>query len=267
LPALNPDNRAIDKASARDCARALTPSRQVLALLGFAVVICTACASYTTVPQEERLNLERDLTGKRRDKFLRLSFYVTPFFGDASKKLLTAVPPEEVRLLEQPGGEPINPGPVERVLPAGARVRITKVEFPTSWAVAERLIYTPRTQPWIYLQAEGRSDDLPLILVLRPQIRSSQEFVAEIERYLSDADLTPTLSRWSDVVQKGVRTKTAMIDMPAEALEMAWGYPEKKQISFADAVKNEEWTYPGERRRAYLADGRVVQLESGKAER
>ncbi len=264
---MNPDKQAIHEASAQESAREFASSRRVLAYLGFAALLWSACASYTTVPQEDRLNLERDLTGKRRDKFLRLSFYVTPFFGDASKKLITAVPPDEVRLLEQPSGEPINPGPVETILPAGTRVRLTRVEFPTSWVVAERLIYTPRTQPWIYLQAEGRRKEGPLILVLRPQIRSSQEFVAEIERYLSDADLTPTLARWSDVVQQAVRTKSAILDMPAEALEMAWGYPEKKQISFVDAVKNEEWRYPGDLRRAYLADARVVRLDTGKAER
>jgi hypothetical protein len=219
------------------------------------------------MPQEDRVSLARDLTGKRRDKFLRLSYYVTPFFGDASKKLLTAVPPEEVRLLEQPSGVPINPGPVEAILPAGTRVRITKVEFPTSRALAERLIYTPRTQPWIYLQAEGRRDAAPLILVLRQQIGSSQEFVAELERYLSNANLDPTFSRWSDVVQQAVRGKTAIIDMPADALEMAWGYPDRKQISFIDSARNEEWFYPAEQRRAFLINGRLVRLETGKAER
>ncbi len=230
-------------------------------------VLGSACASYTTIPQEERINLTRDLTGRRSDKFLRLSFYVTPFFGDASKKLITPVPPDEVRLLEQPNGKPIEPGPVESIFPAGTRVRITKVEFPTSFAVAERILYTPRTLPWIYLRAAAGRDEAPLILVLKPQMGSSGEFLAELERYLSNADLAPTYARWSDVIQQAVRTKTAIIDMPADALEMAWGYPERKQLSFADSVKNEEWVYPGDRRRAYLADGRVVRLETGKVAR
>lgn len=230
-------------------------------------LLAAACASYATLPQEDRMALTRDLTGRRSDKFLRLSFYVSPFFGDTSKKLLSPVPPDEVRLLKQPSGEAIEPGPVERILPAGARVRITKVEFPTAVALPERPPYTPRTLPWIYLRALAEPEQVPLILVLRPEIRSSEEFLAELDRYLSDTDLDATYARWSQVVQHAVRTKTAVIDMPAEALEMAWGYPDRKQISFADSAKHEEWVYSGERRKAYLADGRVVRLEPGKAAR
>ncbi len=229
-------------------------------------LLAAACASYATVPQEDRMALVRDLTGRRSDKFVRLSFYVSPFFGDASKKLISPLPPEEVRLLQRPSGEAIEPGPAERILPAGARVRITKVEFPTAVALSERPLYTPRTLPWIYLRALGEPEQVPLILVLRPEIRSSEEFLAELERYFSDTDLNATYARWSEVVQQAVRTKAAVIDMPAEALEMAWGYPDRKQISFANSVKHEEWVY-GERRKAYLADGRVVRLEPGKAAR
>jgi hypothetical protein len=236
----------------------------LLPILGCLVLGVIGCASYPTLPQEDRGALSRQLTSRQRDRFLRLSFYVTPFFGDATKKLLTPAPPEDVRLLEQPNGEAINPGPVEAILPAGTRVEITKVEFPTAWSVAERLLYTPRTQPWIYLQTARRGDTAPLILVLRAQIRSSEEFIAELERYLSQQDVSPSLARWSDVVQQAIRTKTAIIDMPAEALEMAWGYPERKRISFVDSAKNEEWIYVGDRRRAFLSDGRVVRLETGK---
>ena len=230
-------------------------------------LLAAACASYATVPQEDRMTLARDLTGRRSDKFLRLSFYVSPFFGDTSKKLLSPVPPDEVRLLKQPSGEAVEPGPVERILPAGARVRITKVEFPNAVALAERPPYTPRTLPWIYMHALGELEQVPLILVLRAGIQSSEEFLAELDRYLSDTDLDATYARWSQVVQQAVRTKTAVIDMPAEALEMAWGYPERKQISFANSEKREEWIYAGERRKAYLADGRVVRLEPGRAAR
>jgi len=232
-----------------------------------AAALASGCATYTHLPLEDRGNLERDLTGRHSEKFLRLSYYVTPFFGDASKKLLTPVPPEEVRLLNQPSGAPIHPGPVERILPAGTRVRILKVEFPTTWAMAERILYTPRTQPWIYLEAATQPEGLPLILVLRQGIDSSEEFVAELERYLSNLDPAPIISRWSETVRQAVRTKNAVVDMPAEALEMAWGYPDVKRISFSDSVKNEQWTYPDGQRVAYLADGRVARLESGNKER
>ncbi len=248
------------------------PHRGRLPGAALAPVICgaliaSACASYETLPLEDRRIVARDLTARHADKFLRLSFYVTPFYGDGSKKLLTTVPPEDVQLIKGPSGELINPGPVETILRAGTRIRISKIEFPTAFAVAERPLNTPRTQPWIYLHPVGRPNGAPLILVLRPEIRASEEFEAEVERYLSNADPSLTLSRWPEIVQQAVRAKTAIIDMPAEALEMAWGYPEKKEVSFVDAVKNEQWLYSGERRQAHLVDGRIVRLETGKAER
>lgn len=227
-------------------------------LIACVLALSSACASQVLIPVEDRAGLERDLTGRDRDKFLRLSFYVTPFFGDASKRLLTAVPPDEVRMLDQPSGEPVLPGPVQRVLPAGTRARIAKVEFATPFAITERIPYTPRTQPWVFLEVEGEPRGAPLVLVLRQQLRTQAEFLAELERYLVSDDPAQKMAAWTDTVREAVRTKHAVVDMPAEALEMAWGYPERKRIRFEDAAKQEEWLYPGRKRVAHLSEGRVV---------
>jgi hypothetical protein len=231
-------------------------------ILGAALLL-GGCATYTKLPPEERATLERDLTGRSRAKFLRLSYYVVPFFGDASKRLLTAVPPDEVRLLNHPNGTPVNPGQVEKILPAGTRARITQVEFPTSWVMTERVPYTPRTQPWVYLEVEGEPSGLPYVLVLRPQLDSPDDFRAELGRFLADEDLAPTLQGWSEAVREAVRTKMAVTEMPADALEMAWGYPELKRISLEGETRTELWVYPDRRRVAHLSDGRLVRAEVG----
>ena len=223
--------------------------------------LAAGCASYTQIAPQERSEIERGLTGPEREKFFKLSYYVTPFFGDASKKLLTHVPPEEVRLLNHPNGEPVNPGQVEKVIPAGRKVRILRVEFATSWAVTERLLYTPRTQPWVYLEVADEPRTHPFILVLRPKLASRDEFLAELGRFLADRDPQPLLDGFSESVREAIRKKTAVTDMPSEALEMAWGYPEIKRI---DAPNHREtWVYPGRRRIAYLVDGRLERTETG----
>lgn len=236
----------------------------LLLLASFATA--TGCTSHTALSTEERVRLERELASSGRARYLRLSFYVTPFFRDASKKLLTAVPPEEVRLLEDTGGEPVSPGPVERILPAGTRVHVLKTELPTAFVVAERILFTPRTQPWVYLKVDGEPEGPPLILVLRPQIKSAQEFLAEMERSLAEQDPSRTMEAWPEAVRAAVRNKTAVTDMPAEALEMAWGPPELKRISFEGSVRREDWVYPGGKRRAQLSDGRVTQFDAPKAQ-
>ena len=235
-----------------------------LRLLALALLQLSACASYTALAPADRELLERELTARDGTAYLRLSYYVTPFFGDASKKLLTPVLPEQVRLLESPSGDPISPGPVEKTLPAGRRVRVLKVEFPTSWAVTERMVYTPRTQPWVFLAAEGEKNELPFVMVLRPQLRTPDEVRQELARYLSSEDLRPQLERLTGPVLEAVQRKDVVADMPAEALEMAWGYPEVKKLSFEGQARRELWRWPGGTRSATLVDGRVTEFTGAR---
>lgn len=230
-------------------------------------LLLPGCATYTLLSPEERSTLQRTLTGKDSDKYLRLSYFVTPFFGDGTKKLLTGVLPDQVRLLEQPDGTSISPGPAEKILTAGTPVRIIKVEFPTVWALTERVLYTPRIQPWVYLDVVGEPTTYPFILVLRPQIKTQEEFLAELERYLSNHDLTSLLASWPEPVRAAIKEKNAILDMPADALEMAWGYPEIKRITYEGQNKREEWIYPGARRSAQISEGRVLTLQDRDRER
>lgn len=228
-----------------------------LALAGLA-----GCASYTKMAPDDRARVEREMTGHDSEKFLKLSYYVTPFFGDASKKLLTAVPPEEVLLLNNPDGTPVNPGKIEKIIPAGRKVRILKVEFPTSFVVVERIPYTPRNQPWVYLEVEGELKAQTYILPMAPGIETRERFVSEVGRYLCDQDPAPQMQSWSDGVRDAVRTKSAVSDMPTEALEMAWGYPELiRKDREGDALK-ELWVYPGNKRIAHVLDGHLVSTET-----
>jgi hypothetical protein len=224
----------------------------------------SSCASYNQLSPEERAAIERDVVRGDQPRFLRVSFYLTPFFGDASKRFLTPLPPDEVHLLEHPNGEPVNPGPVEKMLPAGTPARILKVEFPTAWVIAERIVYTPRHHPWVFLEVDGEPKDKPFIVVLRPQLKSHQEFVSELERFVSTQDPKVLLEQFSEPVREAIKTKNALVDMPADALEMAWGYPERKNVTYDQSVREEKWLYPGQKRVAYLNDGRVVRVESGR---
>ena len=233
-------------------------------LVAAVALSAAACRSHTQIPESDRATLERDLTGRESERFLRLSYFVTPFFGDASKLLLSHVPPEELRLLEHPDGTPVNPGPQQGIVPAGSRVRITKVEFPTAWVVTERIPYTPRTQPWVYLEIEGQQRDRPYVLVLRQGIETNEQFLSELERYLVKADPTAKLAAWPAEVQEAVRTKRAVNGMPQEALEMAWGYPEVVRREREDGTVRETWTYPGRTRVAYLVDGALERTEVAK---
>ena len=237
-----------------------------LRLSPLAVLLFTAltagCGSYTRMPPEARASLDRALTGPEAVQYLRVSGNVTPFFGDASKRLLTPYAPEDVRLLDDTKGQPINPGAVERILPVGTKLRITRVEFPTSWVVAERVLYSPRTWPWVYLAEEGAAPGAPpLVLVLPPNLERPEDFRTELEKYLAPRELTAQLDALPPAVKEAVREKRLVANMSMDAVRMAWGPPERVLRTLEGTAKNEEWTYPGGRRKAFLTDGRLARAE------
>jgi hypothetical protein len=224
------------------------------------VLLAAGCKSHTQIAPNDRTAIEQALTGPESNRFLRLSLYVTPFFGDASRRLLTPYPPRDVRLLNDTKGQPIEPGPIEATLVAGTKARIRKVEFPTAWVVAERILYSPRTWPWVYVDVEGAPAGPPLVLVLPPHFKTREEFLAEVDRYLVSQDPAAQLAAFPEPVREAIRQKKPLTDMPAEALEMAWGYPETVRRTMEGTLRNEEWIYPSGRR-AFLTDGRLVRVE------
>lgn len=220
------------------------------------IALCSCATAQVAVPPTQVAELERNLNGDRR--FLRVSMFLTPFYGDTTKRLLTPVSPELVRLLDGTNGKPLNPGPAERTFPAGTPVRIEKVEFPSAWVMTERVLYTPRTLVWVYVDLPGQPKNAPAaVLVLRPGLRSDQEFMAELERHLTREDQAKRLESFSDSVREAIRTKGAVVEMPAEALEMAWGFPESKKIELVDNQRKETWRWGDGARTATLIDGRL----------
>ncbi|MFY2562744.1 hypothetical protein ACN469_34445 [Corallococcus terminator] len=236
-------------------------SLSLLVLAAFAV----GCGNYTRMAPDARTSLQRTLTGPEAEQYLRVSGNVTPFFGDGSKRLLTPYAPDDVRLLDDSKGKPINPGAVERTLPAGTKLRITKVEFPTAWVVAERVLYTPRTWPWVYLAEDGKPDAPPLVLVLPPNLEQPNDFRAEVEKYLTPQNPKAQLEALAPPVRDAVREKRLVANMSADAVRMAWGPPELVRRTLEGTAKNEEWTYPGGRRKAFITDGRLARAEEAGA--
>ena len=218
----------------------------------------------TALSPAERGAIEKEVRETGTDRYLAVSFYVTPFFGDASKKLLTAVPPEEVLLLNQPTGAPVSPGKIEKILPVGTRVRILKIEFPTAWVLTERIPYTPRHLPWVYVQVltEPPQGALPYIFPVQGETGSSSRILTEVDRWISKSDPTAGMTTWPDQLRNAVRAKETVPEMPAEALAMALGYPDRIRVHFEGRVRWEDWYYPGGKRVALVADGKFMEFQS-----
>ena len=168
-----------------------------------------------------------------------------------------ALPPGEVDLVESASHQPIPPPPAERVLAPGTPVRLRRVEFPTGWLIAQRVVMTPRYHPWAYLEVGG--DARPHVVVLSQTAASAEDLRGELDRLLTRDDPSSTFAGLPEEQRQAILRKEPLEGMGARALEMAWGLPEKKRID--RPAGTEEWVWPGGKRRAYLRDERLERFE------
>src|SRR5262249_49804231 len=148
--------------------------KQRFRLACLAVLVGFGCATHGILPPEDREALRNELLLNDGAPFLRLSYYVTGVYGDSTRRLLTPLAPAEVPFVYGTSGDS-SPGQVEKILPVGTRMRILRVEFPTTWVVAVRLPGTPRNLIWIYLTPEEQPTLVPLVLVIPSMVQSKEE--------------------------------------------------------------------------------------------
>lgn len=229
----------------------------VVFLLGWA-----GCAGHTRVPDEDRSRLGRELPG--RTFYLRHAMYVGDFWNDPHKAFLSDGVPGEIPFLADLEGKPIDPGPARAIVPAGTRVRVVRLELPTSWAVTTRGPLTPRYHPWLLLEVAG----LPLkptpTMVLRPDLDSAARVEEELDRFLTPDDPAPVLAALAPEVLRAVQEKRLVEGMGAPEVAMAWGYPERKKLAPSPSGRREEWIWPGGKRRAVLVEGKGLVEWTGE---
>lgn len=227
-----------------------------VALLALAASVLTLSCLKTSMqlPAADEYRARKEAQGQSR--FLRVALNAGPLWGDTDKVYLTDLPTSEVDLVELPGGKPIPPPAFEKVLPPGTPVRVQQIEFPDTFVVAQRVLVTPRLNPWVYLQVEG--DPRTFILVLPQEMKNLEDVRAELERYLSQDDVRPAFAAFPYEIREAILHKEARAGMSSRALEMAWGLPERKHVD--RPASTEEWIWANGKRRAYLRDDVVENL-------
>lgn len=218
--------------------------------------LAAGCASTSLLPDEDRVGLARDLEGKTLH--LRASNHVMPFFTDSTRRLISPLPPDSIELLVDPSGHPILPGAPEDLLALGSKVRVEKVEFPTSLVVTRRPLYSPRTVPWLYLSVIGQPKSRPYVAVLRQGIKTREEFLSAVDQILCEKDPTPALDEYPPELRAAIREKRLEPGMDTHAATLAWGRPESIRQEWVEGVKSEVWTWPLGKRSATFRDGKLV---------
>jgi len=219
------------------------------------VLAASGCYPRASVPDTERQKSSRELEGQQR--FAKVALYVGPFFGDATRLLASDQPLDELDLLQNGAGETIAPPRAERILAPGTPLRIEKVEFPTGWIIARRVVMTPRYHPWVFLSLQG--EPRPAVLVLPQTLATAEDVRVELERYLGGSESAAAFEALPEPQRAVVAKKRLVEGMTARAVEMAWGYPEKKIID--RPARTETWSWADDRRKAYLQEEKLVRWE------
>jgi hypothetical protein len=218
-----------------------------------------SCAPVSVLPADGRETVTKALA--RQPRYLRVAVYVGPFFGDASRVLLSDRPVNELVLLETPDGKPIQPPAPTRILPPGTPVFVDSVRFPTGLTAWSRPVTTPRYNPWLLATVEG--EKLPAVLVLSADSPRAEDVLAEVGRVLTPVDPTPIYAAFPEPVRDAIREKALVEGMTREAAGMAWGFPDR--IVMDKPARTEDWYWNNSTRRATFQDDRLVRQDGAKA--
>ena len=227
--------------------------RAIPAALSLALL--ASCTPRAVIPDAERQRVETQLSSQAR--FLRVAVFAAPFWEDHSKLLLSDAPLADLDLVEQPDGTPVKPPAAEKVLPPGTALRLREVEFPTGWIIAKRVMMTPRYHPWALLDLPG--EKRTLVVVLSQTAVSYEEVRAELDRLLSTEDVSAAFVALPAEQRDAISRKELVEGMGPRAVEMAWGFPERRRIDRPAAT--EEWIWPDGKRKAFFQDERLQRYE------
>lgn len=193
--------------------------------------VTAACPDYAVIAQPERAEIAAVREGNLL--WLKQSLYVGQFYDDDRFRLVYPRRFEELTYLRTVEGDIITPPPADGIIPAGTRVRIERVDWPTGDAVFRRPLYTPRYATWVILRvAQDRGDtllerDQKHILLLPGGIPDKRTFDAWLDAYLGVDDPNPWIRNLAPKVRTGVLKKTPVVGMDYEALNAAMGYPDR----------------------------------------
>jgi hypothetical protein len=239
---------------------------------GLTVLLSTqvpACATQTHLSAESRSSLSQQHVGRVVE--LRATCYYGDLYDENDLWLLSPYTFASTSHIVDLKGLPLHPQKVRGLWPAGSRFVIERLEFPTRWAMARRMLVTPRFNPWVYLrrlrgplEPPAKEGGDPLYIWVLPEALESS---GAVESALSAA-LAPdgTVTQWLQTLQPthqvAVQHKEILVGMPRAALLAAMGEPQR---FFADQQAGRRVTvawYAGQE--AWLLDDTVVEVRPSR---
>jgi len=214
--------------------------------------------------KDARLTIAQDLRGETVE--LRQSLYFGDLYDENEKWLLSPYPFENTSHIVDHKGVPINPRRQKGIIPAGSSFIIEKVEFPDPVTLAQRMLTSPRFNPWVYLRPEPNSEfsrlypeNKPYILPLPLNMTSIEEVHTSIATFLdSNREVRSWLSERRPTIRVAIHQKEIIRGMSQEELIASMGEPYRWFSDEEDSKKTLIAWYPG--KEAWLKNGQVTEI-------
>ena len=227
----------------------------------FLFLLLPACVNHVKIPDSAQKHIDNDVVQKTL--WLKQSLYAGQFYDDDRYQLLFPRPFEELKYVKTVDGDYILPPAAKEIIPAGSKVVITKIEWPSRGVIFNRPILSPRNWPWIYLRvARDRGPvttlrDSTYIMILPENITDEKSFNQWKKSYLDKEDPNEWLLSYEKNILFGILHKKPVLGMDYQALMATLGQPNhlKKELITLDNQKitKETATY----------DAVIVILENG----
>lgn len=234
-----------------------------------AAITAASCAGQTNLSQGERANVSARYV--ERSVALRQSHYYGQLYDENELHLLSPYTFADTYHIVDTEGEPIHPPQQDGLIPAGTPFIIKRVVFPDAWAMATRMLTTPRYHPWVYLKPAPQAPqalprDQPYILLLPMNLETAAAVEREIEGRLgTPEEVTAWLGERRPTVLAAIRRKDVVEGMTRAELLAAKGPPQAwhSDATAAGETAQVAW-YPDVE--AWLVDGRVETVRQPRAE-
>ncbi|MBW1808037.1 MAG: hypothetical protein JRJ19_00430 [Deltaproteobacteria bacterium] len=205
----------------------------------------SGCPSHTllTVQDQQKIQSQQ----KNKTYYLKQSFFAGPFFAYDDRFFISERAFDERVLIESIGGDPILSSDPTGVIPLGTEVNIREVEFPTSSAVSDRKLKSPRHFTWVMIDIKDKPKKTPYVLVLTQEFKKISDFDRSLAVYLVKDDPSDEFIGLAQEVLEAVNTKKIVKGMRADALLRSRGHPDKISRKVVDGARIEQWQYAPER--------------------
>jgi hypothetical protein len=235
------------------------PASAVLASLA------AGCASQTAIPPSVATAIEREHLGRVVE--LRQSCYYGDLYDDNRKWLLSPRPFAQTHHIVDLEGAPIHPANQRDIIPAGSTFVIDAIEVPDPWALAGRMLTTPRYNTWVYLHPVGETRArLPTerrrwVLVLPRDLESGDALERALDELVApEGEVSPWLARRRPTVRVAIDHKDLTVGMTVDEMVAALGPP---HLWVDDANPKRRIAWYGTRE-AWLVNGAVAEIHPAR---